>query len=792
MITQVTSDNKIRYQKLWEDAVNDLKTHDDNGKLVTTTGGRPIIDPTNPDNKDYAEVVVTADDYTPGEYYYISGNDPATGAPIYTKDADDATFDESKKYFLQFDKTLINSLNEYFSYIVELVKINPLKYTRLPLDENLFEIDANTRSIKVPDVFTKNGISVKGDVVAEIVYFRINRYFDMDDLATKQVFIEWTNAAGRTGVSRVWQGVDTESDPGYLIFGWPVDSAVTAGSGKVTFSVRFYTTGDNNVLTYSWSTLPQTAEIKNGLDFDISAMISQNNAEVIRDNDTMIIDRLIPSKVSDSGAAALEPVFFDYIEGEDGKSAHYGDLAPTFDMVTGGTNEDNTLYAAAYSPDGGSISYRWVKIGYYPSNYVEYQVTAETYEAGAFYTKVGENEYELATGDFVESATYYAPQYSTGSFKDEEGNDQVNRWVMVPTKERNKDASDSSEKRTYYVKTSKDGDIPTYSIFTGLIGEEGKVVSGSGDTDPYEGEIVYEPVTSAVVNGIGRYKAVAVNRANRTTAQKVSTVCIVAPPDKPTITTQPITKNILAAPDYKVTLTSGYAPDARKPVVSHQWYLKKPGETEFSEIESATRATLTITGADYNHDVDEGLGAGDGFYKVKITNTLNKEIAETESDVAIITHEASTPVIENLDDITGTTPIIEMNVADLGADGITLTLKDIPVQEKVMKAAIGSDENTITYTWYRVRWGSKTDAEKEKAQEDAKAGIYVLTDEDKLLSGTLVNNTGKVDENNAIKYLPNILPEAGSFYYICMITNSYNGSTSTISSPIYELTGAGA
>ena len=56
----------------------------------------------------------------------------------------------------------IYDLQSYFSKIKNLMAIDP-KYTILPLDEDYFEIDANSRKITVPEAFRKNGIAVKGD-----------------------------------------------------------------------------------------------------------------------------------------------------------------------------------------------------------------------------------------------------------------------------------------------------------------------------------------------------------------------------------------------------------------------------------------------------------------------------------------------------------------------------------------------------------------------------------------------------------------------------------------------------
>ena len=82
----------------------------------------------------------------------------------------------------------ITDLESYFSVIEQLINIDT-KYTILPLDENYFMIDANSRTITVPADFKRNGIAVQGDEVAEIVYFKINRYFDFMDLNNAEIYI---------------------------------------------------------------------------------------------------------------------------------------------------------------------------------------------------------------------------------------------------------------------------------------------------------------------------------------------------------------------------------------------------------------------------------------------------------------------------------------------------------------------------------------------------------------------------------------------------------------------------
>ena len=59
----------------------------------------------------------------------------------------------------------------------------------LPRDEGLFEIDANSRKINIPAEFSRNGVGVQGDELAEIIYFSIDRYFDTTDLYDKDIFV---------------------------------------------------------------------------------------------------------------------------------------------------------------------------------------------------------------------------------------------------------------------------------------------------------------------------------------------------------------------------------------------------------------------------------------------------------------------------------------------------------------------------------------------------------------------------------------------------------------------------
>lgn len=253
------------------------------------------------------------------------------------------------------DNDKISSLEEYFSVIRELVVVTgDKKYTILPLDEEAFEIDANKRLITVPSSFKTNGISVQGDQIAEVVYFKIDRFFDATDLNEMDIFIQWQAPNGDSGISREWVR-DIESENGKLIFGWPLSEEITVKAGTVKFAVRFvkFDDLDKDKVVYSFSTLTAEAPIKPALDFDLKEGAVQQ-----LDYSSLILDRLTNSTAPIAGAGTsarpdvkltLEDIT-DLVAVEDGEG---GEVA---------------LHVRARSADAGNITYEW---NYYALKYDE-------------------------------------------------------------------------------------------------------------------------------------------------------------------------------------------------------------------------------------------------------------------------------------------------------------------------------------------------------------------------------------------------------------------------------------
>ena len=602
---------------------------------------------------------------------HITKNNRAQYVKLFTKAADALKAEYGANYPEDFT---ISSLEEYFQNLEEIAACDT-KFLRLPVDEELFEIDLNTRQITVPPSFAKNGIGVQGDEVAEIVYFKINRFFDAIDLDTKDIYIQWRSAAvdekGNPieGVSVPWVK-DVESEPGFIIFGWPLSSKITQKAGNIQFAVRFYEFNeDTDTLMYSLSTLTQTAVIKPALDFDLPAIILDKTK--IDDASGMISDRFENTELNSGAVKAEVPVWTkDLVEHID-----LTEDAQGFRTVP--VNYD----VQAISTDAGQISYIWKK-------------------------------YNLKT-DAREDIVHVISMRET---KDTVRQDGV----------------------LYY---RQDGEA--YVLYSGTL---------DPDNDPngeHPGK-VYQKFSTGTLDGVGRYFVIATNRVRQSTATAKSIECIVPYPQKPVIETNLPATGILLAEDFDLTL----APVATKEDAgkfTYQWYKKAPGEEGFVAIEGGTSAALTIDGT--GEESPETGAVGDGYYKVDITNNLNKEAETITSEICRVTHTACQPVVSVLGDL-------NFKLSDIVDENEYLEVNaEIPATSgENCQRVEGVDK--IEYQWYRYFAGLNGNVEDDVLKADE--GTYVK-DSDKAMEGA-TNPT----------FQPNT-----DGYYFCEVTNVYNGTTAS-------------
>lgn len=266
-----------------------------------------------------------------------------------------------------WDNFGIGSLNEYFSVLEDLINIKDLTedekafYLRLPLDEDVFAINADTRTITIPNNFARNGVGVQGDESAEVLYFTIDRYFDSMDLADDeiQIRIQWeardANKNIIRGISKNFgKDIESEAGKGLMIFGWPISSTLTQTNGTIKFAVRFFKKKNDTILSYSFTTLPAEVTINASLDYN---MLEKMEHEL--DDGQDIINRIHSSGIFDtSGPVPTKPIITTnlYV---------YDPFINDVKIVDLPANDESIKLAVSAKPaDIGIIEYNWKKYTY--------------------------------------------------------------------------------------------------------------------------------------------------------------------------------------------------------------------------------------------------------------------------------------------------------------------------------------------------------------------------------------------------------------------------------------------
>ena len=262
------------------------------------------------------------------------------------------------------------TIDQYLNRLSELKEISP-RFVRLPLyedgheDEEIFEIDANARTIAVPRSFASNGVGVVSDELAETLWFRINRYFDIKDFGKAagvvgdqlkdgnlHILIEWEAPDGEKGASWAY-AIDKDTDADYIYFGWALTSDhLTAKAGQIKFAIRIIQYNADGI-AYSFATQVANVTVKPTLEFDLGA--EDFLLESVADK---ISNRLM------GGQIAFCPVFVDTPAEEEGGEPISGDLNDYLANIESGETTRLTVNAAA--PDGetyDAMAYIWYKKG---------------------------------------------------------------------------------------------------------------------------------------------------------------------------------------------------------------------------------------------------------------------------------------------------------------------------------------------------------------------------------------------------------------------------------------------
>lgn len=266
------------------------------------------------------------------------------------------TPENTTKYKALFEKVseilklepAISTLDEYFQHLNEISQKDP-SLIILPLDEEKFFIDGNSRKIVIPQAFTKNGVGVQGDHYAEYIYFEIDRYFENIDFGSPSItaVVEFIDANQQKHFTKAWIKY-TDEKSSKVTIGWPITQDVTSKAGSIKFSVRLFEL-EGNSYKRSFGTLIGQLVVNPSLDFAISkAEIDNIQGKLDADVEGEVLRRMINSPAADYSAdKVVSPVFlFRYKEG----------IGAT-DSCTADAGE--VLNVQAIAP--GSVTYSWYK-----------------------------------------------------------------------------------------------------------------------------------------------------------------------------------------------------------------------------------------------------------------------------------------------------------------------------------------------------------------------------------------------------------------------------------------------
>lgn len=888
MITKINKSNSGSYKDLFYKVSQELMKHDASSFTEIDLGSPNAIIPCK-------AVTLTEDTYV-ADTFYIKNAEGKFERDTF------GTFKEGEAYY---EADMITSLNEYFHYIDRIKEIKGGMYTRLPIDENLFLIDADKRSITIPPAFASNGVSVQGDEVSETLYFKIDRYYDATDLAMQNVFVEWKNAAGEEGVSFPWI-FDIESEPNYIIFGWPLSSKITKNAGTVQFTVRFYSRDEQDEtaerLIYSFSTLTHSVSIKPGLNFNLVELLLKDNG-AIDDATELISQRFTSSPLAGTDETASKPIFLDMeILGFVGPR-QAAELEPSIYMNLGGDDytEEIDLVTQAITEDAGQLSYSWKRkelidnktgnsIPFDSKPVFEMRLTQDTSAVAGktYYQKDPDsNAYvQFVPSIWDENDEEYVAIYER--FSVIKANSTGAYWVVA--KNRVGSASEETQSATVIIPNpvtpviAEGQDLPVKEILSEDNDNQVTLVSNAKTAVTKEnptgaGVLTYQWKRSETEDGEfinidgGKEKSFIVG-PNAAMMQKYKIshsptgtevkylgkeVRVMCPANTQWVHQQSgetADKNSYYigfkayAPDNAV----GFKEDLKQQIEDQTMYYFE--NNDFAGVESTGRKysicwlpvakydqeteTWSYHGKDLSESTGDFIGfyyavewydeneekissdvirinlsneenfdlpkagnvpedteeengaitrpAGDGYYKVETTTSLNKEAKSIESGICRITHAASKMNVNCLSDLK--TSLVNAQTEGLSVEAL---FPEACSEQYDFREDLG---DAVTYQWYRYYAGNsnlETDLIK------AAAGTYAVNGDD-LLGDNKVKNPNDDPANPDDDFLigddtryidlgsqtPKFYPDVQG-YYFCQVTNTFNGTTAVRCSDFFNV-----
>lgn len=155
---------------------------------------------------------------------------------------------------------IVNS-EEYYKILQHIKDYNSPSIVPLQPDSIIMNIDLNSRIIEAPEY-----LSVEEDHLAETVYFRLDRFYDNQDLANTVGIIQYINGKGDGYIYPIpYYDIATEKENNKILFPWCIEGHVTEKSGVINFSIKFYDI-ENEEVKYILNTLPAKSKVAKGLE----------------------------------------------------------------------------------------------------------------------------------------------------------------------------------------------------------------------------------------------------------------------------------------------------------------------------------------------------------------------------------------------------------------------------------------------------------------------------------------------------------------------------------------------
>lgn len=609
----------------------------------------------------------------------------------------------------------ISSLNEYFAYLEDILKAAHQDsnedaerfYVRLPLDEDVFAINADTREVVIPASFDNSGVGVQGDELAEVVYFTIDRFFDSMDLASDNIHIaiQWEltrNGEQVKGFSRNF-GKDIESVPGKIIFGWPISHELTETPGSIRFAVRFYSIdADNQSFNYSLTTLPASVKINSSLDHEV---IAKSQEEI--NHGSIITSRIKnagiynPSMPTPSAPLVTTPLYVINPASE----AKIVDLPVTVDNNSGDITYGSVKIGVGAQPaDVGVVGYAWKKFSYIPESgeydsnsspittniNIEYvEVTGELLNKDyQYYTNEGEDVYSL-----LDVETTLKPYADTNTYPflyenlvGEEGQEEIEN---TPEESNSPVGYETllGNFITHIYKKISTVEVGTTGIYTVDISARALVNTTTTTMKAENGIKIPGPLTPVITMP-----------ADKTTIENEEEIAHIIVDNEP-VTLTPV---VAAGEDGKTAEEVGANPVV---AVSSIWQKYDNGEwVEATSIDNKVAVnndgTLTVIG------VNEEATIGD-LYRIAVTSTRNIVSTTAYSGSYRVTNSPIQPEVNVRDYNAGSrrfewTPrnyqTTNNNIKNMGANALL----------EVGVTAAGLKTDNISYIWVKA---NRTDAE---------------------------------------------------------------------------------